>query len=225
MRSWFVFASLCLAVACGGADGGALGTGGLSGAAGNAAVSLGCEPAPACGGDPVGTWQIATSCLDIDLSSYTAECDGATARAVDFGVTGTITYDADLTYTLTSTLSGRVVASWPAPCLTPANGIQVTCEQLRAALLAPGTYQSITCVPASSGCTCSLEMNAESSWSEGRYVTDAAGVLTETDSTGSARQRDYCVKDGATMTLSPYPAGALRGMASGPITLMKLSKD
>jgi hypothetical protein len=228
VRGLYFFVAFSLAAGCGRANEGAMmalvGDGGEADSGGDDA-STACQSASACGGDPVGTWSITTSCLAVDISGFTDGCEGATARAMDYAVTGTIIYNADLTYVVTGTLTGRVVATWPAPCLTPANGTQVTCEQLRAGLLAPGTYQSVTCVAASSGCTCSVVMNPLETRSAGRYVTDGAGMLTETDSAGSERQRSYCVQGAATMTLSPYPGAAATGqipMASGLIGLMKL---
>jgi hypothetical protein len=183
-----------------------------------------CPRPSACGGNLLGTWNVTSTCLDVDLSSYTADCSSFSARAVDYKITGTLTYYDDLTYTLVGTMSGSVVLTLPAPCLTPRNGIQISCAQLEPALLAPGKYESVTCAVATSGCVCKLDVNTVSLSDNGTFTTTEAGVLTETDPAGDVDLIDYCVTNDTTVTLSPPPRGAKlaeQGVSSGSITLTR----
>src|SRR5204863_1574545 len=181
-----------------------------------------CPRPPACGGNLLGTWNVTSTCLDVDLTSYTAGCSSSSARAVDCKLTATLTYNDDLTYSLVGTMTGSVVLSLPARCLTPPNGIQVSCAQLEPALLAPGKYESVTCAVATSGCVCKLDVNTVSLSEGGTFSTTEAGVLTQTAPAGDVDVIDYCVTNDATMTLSPAPRGAKlaeQGVSSGSITL------
>src|SRR5258708_28850460 len=78
------------------------GCGGSGGTCGNTA---------ACGGDVMGTWKITSSCISVDTSSMTLNtgCAGETATGSGFKITGTITFNADMTYSSSSTLTGNVV--------------------------------------------------------------------------------------------------------------------
>lgn len=188
-----------------------------------------CPSAPACGGDLQGTWNVTSTCLDVDLSSYTRDCPSSTAHTKDYAISGTLTYAADQTYSLETTLTGSVVVDLPAICLTPPNGVQITCDQLEPALLATGRFQFVSCLLRGGdggGCVCSLGVNPRTWYSNGTYVTTESGQLTQTDSTGAVDRVDYCVTDGATMALAPPPGSAMLAQqgVSGTLTLTKQTR-
>ena len=94
-------------------------------------------------------------------------------------ITGGITYNADMTYTSNSTISGSVAVTLPAACLT-SNGVTVTCTQVTQELAAVPAYTSANCVGSGSGCNCTLVMAAQTSTKSGTYTATSAGLLTET---------------------------------------------
>jgi hypothetical protein len=184
-----------------------------------------CGNTTACGGDIVGTWKITSSCISVDATSMVASmgCPGETASASGFTITGSITYNADMTYSSNSTLSGNVVVGLPASCLTQ-QGITITCGQLQQVLqgmAATAGFQSVRC-SGSSGCSCTVALAPQASTETGTYGTTAAGVLTTTAAGGTPSGGDYCVK-GTTLTESPQAGASMMGQGSisGTITLTK----
>jgi hypothetical protein len=179
-----------------------------------------CQTAPACGGDVVGSWSIASTCLTVDVSSFTADCPSASAFANGYQIAGMITYDANMTFTLMSTLTGSVVARYPARCLTPPDGVAVTCDTLGPALLAGGKYASVDCLPDADGCDCTFGMTPQTFTGTGTYSIAAGNVLTA----GVADESDYCVKGDGTAVLATHPASPIMGhfgLTSGSLTLTK----
>lgn len=178
-----------------------------------------CSNAPACGGDVVGTWTITSSCVSESATMVDSQCPSATANSSGLSIRGTITYNADGSYTSTATASGSITVNLPQSCLTY-NGVTLTCAQVtKAAQANPTAGVTLNCMGTSS-CTCVETISAQTSTETGTYTTTTAGVLTQTPSGGTAAQDDYCVK-GTTMTLSPHAGSTTMGMASGTITLTK----
>jgi hypothetical protein len=178
-----------------------------------------CHGAAGCGGDVVGTWSIASTCLAVDTSTFTADCPSATAHPDGYQITGMVTYDADLTFTMMTTLTGNVVAKYPAACLTPPNGAPVTCEQLRAGLLAPGRYASVDCAADGTGCDCTFGMGTQSFTGTGTYKVIGSVLLA-----GTADESDYCVKSDGTAAFASHPGAPVmghQGLTAGSLTLTK----
>jgi hypothetical protein len=182
-----------------------------------------CENADGCGGDVVGEWTISSSCLDVDTTQMmgSSGCPGVTGRASDWNVTGSITFTSDLTYSSTTTVSGNVIVTLPATCLTQ-QGVTLTCAQVQDSLessLSGSDFSSARCSSsAGNGCACTVGLTPISSTASGTYTTTAAGVLTQTQTGGTSSSSAYCVQ-GSTMTLSPEEMSM--GTASGSITLTK----
>jgi hypothetical protein len=86
----------------------------LSGCGGSGGM---CGNTAACGGDIVGTWTIASSCVS-GSSAISATCPGETVDGANLKVTGTVTYNADMTYTANSILSGSETLMLPLSCVT-----------------------------------------------------------------------------------------------------------
>jgi hypothetical protein len=183
-----------------------------------------CPSAPGCGGNLVGIWKVTSTCVDVDLSSYTQDCDSSTAHAMDYKITGTVTYYVDQTYSIVGALTGSVVLDLPTKCLTTDAGAQVSCARLEPALLASGKYQSVSClIRNGGGCVCTFDINPQPVSGNGNFTATPAGVITDTDSSGML-DADYCIANDGTMTLSPPPGGAVltqQGITSGSITLTK----
>jgi len=222
--------TLAMLSGCGGgsglvADGGGSGAGG-SGAGGSGAGGSGgtCSNTPPCGGAIVGKWSVTSSCVSADATSMVSmSCPAETVSASGVAIKGTVTYNADLTYSTNTTMSGNVVFNLPASCLSHDGGA-VSCDELTQILEGATMmmYQSITCVGAGSGCRCTFVLVDQASTETGTYSTTPAGLLTETAMGGTPNESDYCVK-GTTLTESPHAGSAMAGQASisGTITLTK----
>ena len=118
-------------------------------------------------------------------------------------------------------MSGTMVVTLPASCLMQ-QGVTVTCAQLQQALngTVNSTFSSATCTDSGGGCACSVALNAVTTTETGTYTT-AAGVLTQTDSSGTADESNYCVQGGK-LTLSPGSgSSAIANGLKGSVVLTK----
>jgi hypothetical protein len=212
--------------ATGAAGSSATGAAGSSapGAAGSSAPGAACTNTPACGGNIVGTWKITDSCVGSgDLLEPATDCPGQTGSTSNFQITGTLVYNADDTYTATTSSTGNVIIKYPNTCLTT-NGI--TCDELSQGVMEeldmPGAaFTAGSCAAAPTACVCTLAIDSAGSIENGTYTTTAAGVLTQTPNGGDIGNSSYCVK-GSTLTLSPDAASTMMGQSvMETITLTK----
>jgi hypothetical protein len=183
--------------------------GGLGGAPGGGDGGGGaiCGSVAACGGAVVGRWNITDVCVtgDMDLSDI---CTGITASIV-LSVSGSATYNADLTYTQTGTQGGTVRYHFPTACL----GTQ-TCAQVQANLLSAGsaagmglTFQSGTCFAEIAGCQCNAILTSSSADETGTYRTGGGTLTTTHDGTEDANR--YCVNGNTMHQMVPETTGAV----------------
>ena len=174
----------------------------------------------ACGGAIVGTWTITSSCVSESGSMFDSQCPTATVRSSGLTITGSVTYNADGTYSSTSTVGGSIYVTLPPSCLT-SNGVTITCNQLNQVSQSnPTSGLTLNCTGTST-CACTETLASQTSSETGTYTTTAAGLLTDTPTGGTAGQTDYCVK-GTTMTQSPHAGSTMMGQTvSGTITLTK----
>jgi hypothetical protein len=94
----------------------------------------------ACGGDPVGTWNIDGACTPA-TGGIDEDCPGATlVRSVSYA--GTWTFEADLTYEVDGQALETLQGSFPRSCL----GQIARCEDV--------SEQGITCRTAGERCEC-----------------------------------------------------------------------
>jgi len=184
-------------------------------------VEASCQAVTPCGGDVVGTWIVAGSCLPVsgmaNVAGFGLGCAAASVTGV-LEVTGSWTANADGTFKDETVTSGDSQIGVPPECLN-VSGTVTTCDRLGGAFQALG-YADVSCANATngSGCTCAatvqqaggLAMLTVSPRSSGTYTT-ANDVLTT--STGMDQQYAYCVT-GNTMLMTPQttgPTGALTG--------------
>src|SRR5438105_3562460 len=86
----------------------------MSGCGGDAATG-GCNAVRPCGGSVVGDWQIVDSCIQFP-SSLPADSfcpTGTIDNASTANLSGSISYAADLTYSLALTVSATLVVGFP----------------------------------------------------------------------------------------------------------------
>jgi hypothetical protein len=157
-----------------------------------------CGKVQPCGGNVVGTYNIGTACFDNAALTMEAgvDCPGASVSVSGLNVSGSGSFNADMTYSVTETISASLSETLPASCLTM-NGVTFTCAQLDLAIQQllldqPGTYQSAHC-SGSSSCTCSFVLAPQTTSETGTYTT-AGTTITTTDSLGSVSSSPYCVQ-------------------------------
>jgi len=208
--------------ASGGSGSANAGSGNPSGGAGNPSGGSGtggagahsCHAITACGGDVVGTWQVSDYCSEV-LSAPDASgtCAGATVSISQPKVSGSVTFNADLTTLTTLSLSFSEQASFPASCYT-----QTQCDDFSAALKSEAQVSNAVCnYSASAGCGCTLDFGTTQTAVPGTYQIDGNTITTKSStSTTTPEPDDYCVS-GNTLTISTTNA---QGQVS-TITLTK----
>ncbi|MEO8900204.1 MAG: arabinofuranosidase catalytic domain-containing protein [Polyangiaceae bacterium] len=204
------------------------GTGGSSGTGTAGTTGTSCDGATACGGDAVGTWTVASSCLKVAGPLDVQMVFGLTCPSGDvsgsLNVAGSFTANKDGTFTDNTTTTGTLQVSLPVACLT-LSGAPVTCERL-ADVMSGSYYSAVTCTAAATGgCACTATVNQSGSLGHstsdpqknGNYTTGANAITVTQDSSSYS----YCVA-GNKLTLSPQ---ALSPATTGTIVLQSGSSD
>ena len=157
-----------------------------------------CGKVQPCGGDVVGTYNVSAACFDSAALSMQIgmDCPGASVSISGLKVSGTGSFNADLTYSINETISASLVETFPPSCLTM-SGVTVTCAQLDQSIQAlliqnPGTYQSAHC-SGSSSCSCTFVLASHTTSETGTYTTSGT-TITTTDSTGTSSSTPYCAQ-------------------------------
>jgi hypothetical protein len=191
-------------------------------------VEADCDAIAPCGGDVIGTWVVAGSCLPVsgmaNVAGFGLGCTGAPVTGM-LEVSGTWTANADGTFTDQTTTTGSSQLELPPECLS-ISGTVTTCNRLGGPLQSLG-YASVTCVDAASGggCTCAatvdqaggLAMLAFGAASSGTYTT-ANNVLSASGGS-NANDYAYCVS-GNQMVMTPQATGTT-GTLTGTIVFAK----
>jgi hypothetical protein len=171
----------------------------------------------ACGGDPVGNWEITSSCIKakgtMDLSSTCSAGVNASAS-----ITGTSSFNADLSYSFSWLFSGSEAIGYPSACLT-LGAQSLTCDDLSHNFMAAtaGPTLTGTCVAASGGgCRCNVTFNQFPMVEGGTYLT-SGGMLTLNSDTGNSDPNGYCVQ-GNRMDLT-VPAMMMPAMTPGATSI------
>jgi hypothetical protein len=200
-----VFAVCLVSLACGSSSGGNNVVGGPSCTVG------------ACGGDIVGSWTATEVCVDKSVlmqafvSGLMGRCSGANLGSVTYTPSGSLVFNADMTYATTLGITGSLVVNVPGSCFQ--NG--ATCAGLAAAFDGDPTIQSATC-SGSSACACTL-VTAPTQMSEsGTYTLSGSTLLTTPTGATAADSQDYCVKG----TTATFPDTAMSRMTSGLVALV-----
>ncbi|HET9933183.1 MAG TPA: hypothetical protein VFQ35_20910 [Polyangiaceae bacterium] len=152
-----------------------------------------------CGGDVVGTWAIKDACLDTSAASSQIAstlmsglgCTTATVQSADAKVSGSLTFNSDMSYQANVSQSTTIKLMLPSDCLK-FQGITVTCDQLNQAVssgLLTG-FDSFKCGSVSGGCTCTIGFS-ENDTSSGTYTASGNDLtFSNSQSLGGA----YCVQ-------------------------------
>jgi hypothetical protein len=164
----------------------------LSACGGSGGSCGGVQP---CGGDVVGNWTISGECVNTASANMQimAECPGASISTSGIRVTGNVTFNADMTYAVTETISASVRETIPLSCLQSGT-TRVTCAQLDQELQMefaqdPSASISGHCV-GSSACTCTFTIPSQTVSQSGTYSTSGTAIIM----TGSSSNVQYCVQ-------------------------------
>jgi hypothetical protein len=151
----------------------------------------------------VGTWQIVTACApSSSANAGLSVCPSATLSTTFSGASGTATFNADGTYSLSFSLTAAESYTIPQSCLSQ-NGTTATCSDVQgqfASGLGDGGA-SASCSASGGGCSCSVSAPATKLAESGTYTT-SGNSLTNTPSGGSAEAAQYCVQ-GSTLHVQP----------------------
>jgi hypothetical protein len=167
-----VLLALSLLASCGGGDGQT------------------CATPAACGGEIApGRYKITSYCASVNGTIKSEFCPaGIAVNSFDLKVTGTMTFNADKTYSSMGTVGATIVEVIPAECLMR-GAIRLTCEQLTQSLrTSMGMSGSCT---GSGACTCTLTIADMPSMASGTYSTGGTS-LTITPAGGDASVGQYC---------------------------------
>jgi hypothetical protein len=166
-------------------------------ASGPAATCLQAQP---CGGDVVGSWDLAALCVSRAAdermfadSLVGSACPTQALGSVTRGAVGTFVFNADLTFSTSTVLTNETTINIPASCLSG-----LTCADLTVlpqsevdAGLRPGV-DSIACA-GSSGCVCS-QVSSPSQVSETGTYAITGSVLNLTATTSATETFEYCIQ-------------------------------
>ena len=191
---------------------GGTGSGGAGQPNGGASSGGSCAPIVACGGNLVGTWQVANLCSGALMSTPNAGCPGASTEINLVSTSGTFTFNADNTTQNNALITFNESAHYPSSCYTAAQ-----CTELQSLLASAANVTSANCgYDAVTGCDCTLMVESVPTSTIGTYQT-AGSTLTLQSSTQDAPETDtYCVQ-GSTLHIQNVDA------QSGAISTLTLT--
>ena len=150
----------------------------------------GCAQVRPCGGDLIGTWDFVGACV-ADTSPLTfraeASCRGTAVSNVGYATSGTITFNADLTYVAQgwNTMFTQTYAE-PESCRAG-----TTCaDRSLTVTSSDGSFSNLTCA-GTTDCTCRQSTLSAVSES-GTYTTTGTDFYLVGPTT--SRNRSYCVE-------------------------------
>jgi hypothetical protein len=170
--------------------------------------SADCASVAPCGGNLLGSWTVDESCASSSAEIVPGGCAGETAQVTASNVSGALTFNADMTYTLTSSGSYTETLTIPLSCFPP-SGATVACTGINMG----GTEDAGTggimgsCAISNSNCVCTVP--APSTATESGTYSISGSMVTTTPTGGSGSMTDsYCVS-GNTLHLSGTVSGVM----------------
>jgi hypothetical protein len=176
----------------------------------DAAVTSGtCGRVQPCGGDLLGTWTLTETCTDI-ATQPPLTCPDERIASWTPTLTGNWTFNADLTYSRSTTSSAVVVWNIPLSCIS---ALAASCADFEAqvqATLDPG--QTIACTGTTT-CVCTETAAPSGQTDNGTYQVTGSNVALTSAVTGTTGTGSYCVQDGR-LHIVTLNAGAANGIGS-----------
>jgi hypothetical protein len=164
-----------------------------------------CGKVAPCGGDLVGTWTVVDACSGATTASSgspIASCPNATAQVGNVSASGTATFNADMTYSVSITESGSETLVVPTSCLTSGT-TTVTCTDLATTLNGvlgadDAGAATTSCTASGSSCDCTITLAGTSDNETGTYSISGDTVTTvptaAPGTTASTGGGSYCVQ-------------------------------
>jgi hypothetical protein len=182
---------------------------------GSSAAASCAAPFAACGGNVVGTWNLATACVSKFVNPGNMACPASTAQLME-NVSGSITFNDDGTFITNASTAIVETLTVPATCLMDA-GTTETCSQLQSSFNQPteaGPPPAVaSCTSAGmGGCSCQLTDTLMGGGQKDSYST-----LNTRIALGGAPPAEYCVQ-GNTLRLETEVSNGMPGSAT--ITLV-----
>jgi len=126
---------------------------------GTPGIGASCVSVTPCGGNMVGTWDVASSCLtvsgQVDLSAH-LQCTSAPVTG-SLQVTGTWAANADGSYWDNTITTGIEQLTLPDSCLNFTGGTRESCHQVTGAVLESLTNMSVGCLCVAPPCNCATD--------------------------------------------------------------------
>jgi hypothetical protein len=171
--------------------------------------SASCANVQPCGGSVAGTWRIVNTCIDQSALNMSVQMFCPQANVSETAQeSGTITFNADMTYTETVSGNATLVENIPASCF-PATA---TCAGLNNPGQQPppqqGTTTSVSCT-GTAVCTCRITAAITNVTMTGTYATSGT-MLTVTPAGSTAQSDGYCVQ-GNTLHVTSTAMGMSTG--------------
>lgn len=176
-------------------------------------VTPSCEGAAPCGGNLVGTWKVASSCLkmagEMDTSLLSLGCASVPVNG-SLQTTGTFVANADGSYVDDTTTTGSLTMTLAAGCLS-VSSVAVGCDRIGSVFTAAGWKTAECTANAESGCNCTLTANQQGGLGAIVPFTERTGHYTTSGNTVtiSSTKYSYCAP-GNSVTLIPQ-SSALTG--------------
>jgi len=177
---------------------------------GSSAASSGtCGKVSPCGGDLTGTWTLTGSCADL-ATQPALSCPDERIDSWTPTISGTWTFNADMTYTRSTTSSAVVVWSIPLSCISALASSCADFEAQAQAGLNPD--QTITCTGTST-CLCTETAGPLNQSDNGTYQTSGTDITYTSAVDGTTGTSSYCVQ-GSTLHLVTLDARAASGIGA-----------
>ena len=175
----------------------------------DAAVTSGtCGKVQPCGGDLRGSWTLTESCVDLGTQSPT--CPDERIASWTPTLTGNWTFNADMTYSRSDTLSAVVVWTIPLSCVSALASSCADFEAQTRATLKPG--ETIACTGTTT-CSCTESVGPKIENDNGTYEVTGTNVAYTSAVTGTTEMGSYCV-EGSRVHFVTLNAGAANGIGS-----------
>jgi hypothetical protein len=198
---------------------------GCSSSSGGSGSSASCGSVAACGGDIVGTWKIVAACADVSAGDAGANpaCPNETVSAGPITASGTVTFNADKTYSVSFTESVSEKLFVPASCLS-ANGVTLSCSDLgtefNGTSVDDAGTTTVACTASGTDCNCTFDVSEQNTSEMGTYTLSGNTFTTTASGSGTPGTASYCVQ-GNTLHVISMDMGSTMGMPTSDLVATK----
>lgn len=149
-----------------------------------------------------------------------SSCPNETVHVSSTSTSGTLTFNADMTYTVSLTVSVSEAVTVPLSCL--GSGVTATCDELamvfNSGIFGDAGTSSATCSMSGSNCDCNVALSVESGAS-GTYAV--SGSTLTTMSSGSTGSGSYCVQGNTLNVIGTPDGGSMTGATASDLVATK----